>query len=143
MRTCSDRTKEISFQLKEGRFRLFVRGKVFLKTRRGPGWSEKLWMLQPGSVQGQAGLDLWPPSLVDGILTMVGGSELNDLQRLLQPMCFCDIQKPHFCVCENLSHLFLIVVPGVREGFKLAILRPSSFNKILIQFLNLELCMLS
>lgn len=68
IRICSDRTKGINFQLKEGRFRSVVRllGTSSLSKWWGPGCPE-LWMLHPGKAQGQVGLGLEPPSLVDGI----------------------------------------------------------------------------
>ena len=56
----SDRTKGNGFRLKEGKFRLDVRKKIFTQrmVRRWHSCPDKMWCPIPGGVQGQVG---WGP----------------------------------------------------------------------------------
>ena len=61
IRECRDRTRGNRFQLKEGRFRLHIRKKLF--TVR----VVRQWMPLPGSVQGQVGRGFEQPGLAEGV----------------------------------------------------------------------------
>jgi len=69
----SDRRKQSSFKLKEGRFRLDTRKNFFTQRMARPwhSYPEKLWYPIPGGIQDQVG---WGPGKPVPLLVVVGNS---------------------------------------------------------------------
>lgn len=96
-RACRNRTRDVSFKLKEGRFRLHIRKNFFMLrvVRHWNSFPEKLWLLGKGSTP--------------------EGSRHNSLPRAVGTAPHCQSSRSIQTVFSNTGFEFWVVIYGARS----------------------------